>query len=266
MNWRMALTLSLGANLVLAGFVAREWAHHRPPDPPLAMPVRSAPLPEPVAPEPARPTSVEPASRIVPFHWRYIETNDFRQYIANLRAVECPERLIRDLVADDLDRHFSSLERAGRAHPRAPWDDLRSNRVDNLRQGRDELDRKIEHHRLCHELLGADWLPAALQIWNAPRDEGVIAGLLLGNLDGATAGESGGMLIGWIVRWRVVSGNSVRLKPDVVVFPSFGSTDWSPACDIAAASRVKVSSSTKLLVTQGSCVVRILFHSAVAAL
>src|SRR5258707_726477 len=35
--------------------------------------------------------------------WRQIASADYRQYIANLRTVECPEWLIRDIIVADID-------------------------------------------------------------------------------------------------------------------------------------------------------------------
>lgn len=58
---------------------------------------------------PAQPdaTHSETASTVAsnappPFLWSAIESADYRQYIANLRAVGCPESTIRDLIAADL--------------------------------------------------------------------------------------------------------------------------------------------------------------------
>lgn len=42
-----------------------------------------------------------------PFHWSEIESDDYRQYIANLRAIGCPEPVIRDLIAADLTQLFA---------------------------------------------------------------------------------------------------------------------------------------------------------------
>jgi RNA polymerase sigma factor (sigma-70 family) len=39
-------------------------------------------------------------------NWRALESRDYAQYIANLRAVGCPEQTIRDIVITDLDRAY----------------------------------------------------------------------------------------------------------------------------------------------------------------
>src|ERR1035437_8899128 len=48
------------------------------------------------------------ASRIAPFDWRQVESGDYRQYIANLRAIGCPEKTIKDIVVADVNDLFSS--------------------------------------------------------------------------------------------------------------------------------------------------------------
>jgi hypothetical protein len=45
---------------------------------------------------------------ILPFCWSDIESADFRQYIANLRAVGCPEATVRDIVTADVGQLFSA--------------------------------------------------------------------------------------------------------------------------------------------------------------
>src|SRR5208283_5234717 len=41
------------------------------------------------------------------FQWSRIESTDYRIYIANLRAIGCPERTIRDIIAADLDTLYA---------------------------------------------------------------------------------------------------------------------------------------------------------------
>jgi RNA polymerase sigma factor (sigma-70 family) len=42
------------------------------------------------------------------FHWSQIESTDYRRYIANLRAIDCPEPTIRDLIIADLNQAYAS--------------------------------------------------------------------------------------------------------------------------------------------------------------
>jgi hypothetical protein len=41
-----------------------------------------------------------------PFHWSEIESSDYRIYMANLRAIGCPERTVRDIIVADVDELF----------------------------------------------------------------------------------------------------------------------------------------------------------------
>ncbi len=41
------------------------------------------------------------------FHWSQVESSDYRKYIANLRAVGCPESTIRDIIITDIMRLYA---------------------------------------------------------------------------------------------------------------------------------------------------------------
>ncbi len=90
---------SLGLNLLLAA----QLLHRRPslPPPPAAA------LPETVA-KPAAPASAAAEAGATnpapPFLWSQVESADYRQYIANLRAIGCPEGIIRDIIVADLNQ------------------------------------------------------------------------------------------------------------------------------------------------------------------
>jgi len=67
-----------------------------PGDKLLAQPVATAPSP------------ATPGMESKPFHWNQLEsTKDYRLYVANLRAIGCPEPTIEDIVRGDADRAFS---------------------------------------------------------------------------------------------------------------------------------------------------------------
>lgn len=42
------------------------------------------------------------AASVPPFHWSQVESTDYREYIANLRAIGCPEEVVRDIVVADV--------------------------------------------------------------------------------------------------------------------------------------------------------------------
>lgn len=59
-------------------------------------------------PPPALPAIVV---RTNAFNWSQLESTDYRQYIANLRAVGCPERTVKDIIMTDVMRLYA--ERRG---------------------------------------------------------------------------------------------------------------------------------------------------------
>ena len=95
----------LGSLLVNAGLAAVVlWP--RPKLPTTAETV--TPSPEPVAEE--RPIErktalVAPPSKAL--HWNQVESSDFQQYMANLRAVGCPEETIRDLLIAEVNKLYA---------------------------------------------------------------------------------------------------------------------------------------------------------------
>jgi hypothetical protein len=103
--------LSIGLNLALAGYVAMQFRES----------------PEPVRQQAAsghdnntkssfiarRPTGPGVETLVVSnvaasdFSWRKVESGDYRAYIANLRAIGCPEETIRDIIIADVDKLYA---------------------------------------------------------------------------------------------------------------------------------------------------------------
>lgn len=126
---------SLPASTTEVDVVLRRTIHHRQQSAP-------ATLPEIVLPE--------------GFSWDSIESRDYKQYIANLRAIECPERTIRDIIVADINKLYESREAPLRVEKlytadRAPekWGDLAD--LQRMRQLREV---QLEKRALLKELLG----------------------------------------------------------------------------------------------------------------
>jgi hypothetical protein len=62
-----------------------------------------APIPEVVMPA----LGASPTAEMRPFHWSQIESGDYRIYVANLRAIGCPEQTIRDIIMADVDSLYA---------------------------------------------------------------------------------------------------------------------------------------------------------------
>ncbi len=111
MSIRLAGILSLMLNVVLAAAWLNLRSTRSPANSALSpdrsrqtksssLQPRSSPPPEPRIPSPVRSDPVPP--------WRRIESEDFPTFIANLRRVGCPERTVRDIVADEIQRLFDA--------------------------------------------------------------------------------------------------------------------------------------------------------------
>jgi|GEM_PF-247607 len=59
---------------------------------------------EPDTPEPA----AAPKAPSTTFDWQLVESDDYRDYIANLRSIGCPEETIRDIIKADVDKLYKS--------------------------------------------------------------------------------------------------------------------------------------------------------------
>ncbi|GDY19049.1 hypothetical protein LBMAG56_03940 [Verrucomicrobiota bacterium] len=156
--------LSVLLNIALLGAVAVLW--QRPSSAPVPTP------PAPVAarggtnaaatPRPRATTGTEPT--LVPTHldWRELESEDYRKYISNLRAINCPEETIRDIIIADVNKMFGSRRSQIEVTPREHkwW------QAEEMRQWDDpvlrERQRKIqelefERRALIKDLLGVDY-------------------------------------------------------------------------------------------------------------
>lgn len=51
------------------------------------------------------------------FHWREVEAEDYKEYIAKLRGIGCPEATIRDIILADIDKLFEPRMVALRDQP-----------------------------------------------------------------------------------------------------------------------------------------------------
>ena len=118
-----------------------------------------------------RPMTVELGTNA--FHWGSVESQDYREYIANLRAIGCPEETVRDIIIADINKLFAS--RVAGLYPSPK--DYKFWRVENRavrqeerdrEQKRRELDR--EKRALIKELLGIDY-DVEMARWSGRPDE-----------------------------------------------------------------------------------------------
>jgi hypothetical protein len=97
---------------------------------------------------------------LVKLDWHTVESEDFKAYIANLRAIKCPEETIRDIIIADINKLYAAKWRALRQPTKdikywEPWDSTAEYYDQNLKKQKRELE--IERKELVLELLGVDF-------------------------------------------------------------------------------------------------------------
>lgn len=173
MRWRVLLIISIGANLLLA---AGWYFSHRHG-----------------AMAAARSTNtVETTTRLIRTNvvvrrqflsWSQLEAADYPAYIANLRAINCPEQTIRDIIIADVNALYAKRRATEIVTPQQEW--WRSEpdpEVAKLAADKTQaLD--LERRALLTKLLGPDWEGGDLASLPRPARRGVVLdGPVLGTL------------------------------------------------------------------------------------
>ncbi len=171
MRWRVLLILSLVANLLLA--VA--WLSTRAAR-------RAAERTQLAA---ATNASVQVKTNVVFrrqfFSWDELESDDYTTFIANLRAIGCPEQTIRDIIIADVNALYARRRATEVITPEQQWwravpdEDVLAVATAKLR----ELD--VERRTLLSSLLGPQWETGDQISLPRPTRAGV-------NLDGPVLG------------------------------------------------------------------------------
>jgi hypothetical protein len=98
----------------------------------------------------------EPAAEPARFHWRQVESTDYQVYLANLRAIGCPELTIRDIILADLERAYAARMRA--VPLRAPfWQTENQMREARQAQTQERWRLLEEKRRVVKALLNENW-------------------------------------------------------------------------------------------------------------
>lgn len=151
MKW-LAL-ISILANLALAGALLRPR--------PIVGPAPRTALPGFVASSPGvqvltqQVESVRKITNAPPsFTWSHVESEDYAAYMANLRRLECPDWLVRELVLADLMRHYRlrALELPD-AEP-VRWLTYQQQRARDRRRAEAEWTLKVEERAVMLQLTG----------------------------------------------------------------------------------------------------------------
>src|SRR5580765_7154888 len=147
MRWRVILSVSLAANLVLAiGWLVN--ARHDASRLAAALGATNAP-------SPVIKTNVQVRRQF--FTWQEVESSDYRAFIQNLREISCPEQTIRDIIIADVNTLYARRRATEIVLPEQQW--WRSEPDTNIAASANaklaELDQ--ERRALLVSLLGSGW-------------------------------------------------------------------------------------------------------------
>lgn len=111
--------------------------------------------------------------------WRAVEEADYKEYIKNLRSIQCPEETIRDIIIADVNKLYASKFKSARpaqpAKERKYWEadtvsyQYRSRSPEQREEEKLRRDLEKEKRELLEELLGIDYSAelAKSNMWNA---------------------------------------------------------------------------------------------------
>jgi hypothetical protein len=97
----------------------------------------------------------------VPFDWRAVESADYKQYVANLRAIGCPEKTLRDIIMADVTDLFQQRARNSTSNRFEYWKPgLLGNAFDEKRVAQQQEQAK-ERRQILASLLGEGYVEKA---------------------------------------------------------------------------------------------------------
>ena len=105
--------------------------------------------------------------------WTTVETADYREYIANLRAIGCPEETVRDIIIADINKLYASKIAALYPSPKEFkfWRvEDRAARNEDRERDREREELNDEKRELIKELLGVDY-DAEMARWSGRPTE-----------------------------------------------------------------------------------------------
>jgi hypothetical protein len=92
------------------------------------------------------------------FHWTEVESPDYKEYIARLRQIQCPEETIRDIIIADINKLYAPREAPLKVagDDEASVSEDRSQRVAPFERRRQLRELQREKNALLKELLGIE--------------------------------------------------------------------------------------------------------------
>ena len=111
------------------------------------------------------------------FHWRMIESENIHQYLANLRRIGCPEKLLPDLVVDALDRAYKPRLEFNQVYYE-PWQGRDRRDADRRAWEERKAAAEQEERALIRQLLGYEWSGELAKLWDTEPSLFVFLGFL----------------------------------------------------------------------------------------
>ncbi len=158
MKWPKINHIIFGANLGLLVAVCFYFFTRTAPQPIQA--TEAAPEPTPL-PTPGEKVVSQTVAVATPIAWRQLESENYREYIARLRSIGCPEQTIRDIIIADLDKLYAPRVQAlqGRRKDLKYWnseEEELANDVDPRARQQQQREIDKEKHDIIEQLLGID--------------------------------------------------------------------------------------------------------------
>ena len=157
----MLLNLAVFAGIVVYLLETRISAPLSPASENLEHRDASASAGRPNVPAPPLPVMLNEPDGTNEFHWGQLESEDYKTYVARLRAIGCPEQTLRDIIIADLDKLLAPEFRTalGRRKELKYWEpeeEEMANDVDPGEVVRKERELDKRKREIIRELVGAD--------------------------------------------------------------------------------------------------------------
>jgi len=156
---RRFLTVSFLFNLALAGLIA--YRFYNTPSSPAAVTPPPPQSPRTVVKTVHETNEVVQPGSIVRQDWLSVEHEDYRKYIANLRAIGCPEETIRDIIILDINKIFMDQWRKSNPSKQFKYwetrvDNSEGRNSEERERTRAQLEFNLQKKQLVRDLLGVD--------------------------------------------------------------------------------------------------------------
>lgn len=176
MKARFNIALSMALNVMLAVMAWRPFSESTTSSPDAApvMASAEAEISQMPAADPA-PSAQGPVETPA-FHWSSVESSDYREYIANLQAIGCPEKTIRDIVVADIDQLYSA--RMPPEPTAQPWHSGTRRRAEARHSILTRSALAFERRALVKQLLGYEWDNSADDVWHQDEMTAILLGFL----------------------------------------------------------------------------------------